>query len=93
MPDLATVIGGTARTKRRAADVLIVGHTHVPMYRDCEHGIIVNPGTLLRDWRDDLGVPPKIDGTFAVLETPSLRFTVYNSIDGSVVAQHQKERP
>ena len=89
VPDLRAVIGQTARTKMSAPQVLIVGHTHIPTYRRCDLGIIINPGCLLRDWNEDGGVPPRTGGTFAVLETPSLHFTVYDSRDGAV----RMERP
>ena len=90
VPDLATEIAGTARTKRRAADVLIVGHTHTPMYRACEHGVIINPGALLRSPAADGAFPPKTGGTFGVLVPGAGLFTVYRASDGSVVSKHRR---
>ena len=90
VPDPQTAIAGWARTKRRAADVLIVGHTHVPMYRACEYGIIVNPGALLRSPADDGALPPKTGGTFGVLDPSAWLFTVHRASDGSVVSTHQR---
>ncbi len=70
---------------RADADVLIVGHTHEPFCRRLSRGrMVANPGALLRDpaSRDDAVSTP---GTFAVLELPSLRFSVYRARDGSDV--------
>jgi predicted phosphodiesterase len=67
--------------------ILIVGHTHVPMYRSCADGIIVNPGALLRDPVDDHSIPPAVSGTFGVLEPSTLRFAVYRADTGETVLE------
>lgn len=70
---------------RAEADVLIVGHTHEPFARRLKSGrVVANPGALLRDpaTRDE-GFPSP--GTFAMLELPSKRFTVYRAADGNEV--------
>jgi putative phosphoesterase len=74
-PDLGAIL--TAAD----ADVLVVGHTHVPMHLSGPMGAIVNPGSVLRQ-------PPRTDripasGTFGVLELPSRRFTVRRASDGA----------
>jgi putative phosphoesterase len=63
------------------ADVLIVGHTHVPMHLACPAGAIVNPGSVLREATNGhLDLPAT--GTFGLLELPSGRFTVHRTADG-----------
>jgi predicted phosphodiesterase len=60
------------------ADVLVVGHTHVPMHLTSPAGAIVNPGSVLRS-------PPRAlpaSGTFGILELPACRFTVHRTADG-----------
>lgn len=82
------------------ADVLVVGHTHIAFAMQVAGGgLIVNPGTLLRDPVDPADavarrfdpklndfVPVRIEGgTFGVLELPTKRFTVHRARDGSEV--------
>ena len=81
-------------------DVLVVGHTHVPMCLEVPGGgLVVNPGALLRDpaeppdlaWHlePESGTPspaPAVPpGTFGVLELPERRFTVRLAADGTEV--------
>jgi putative phosphoesterase len=50
-----------------AADVLIVGHTHVPFVRRLGSGkVVLNPGALLRDPAP--GVDVSTPGTFAIVD-------------------------
>jgi putative phosphoesterase len=64
------------------ADVLVVGHSHLPaMIHVGGTGLIVNPGALLRS-SDVVSAP----GTFGVLELPSRRFTVFEAASGREVA-------
>jgi putative phosphoesterase len=66
------------------ADVLIVGHTHVPFVRRLSDGrIVANPGALLRDPAPgyDVGTP----GTFGVLDLAARKFSVRRARDGSVL--------
>lgn len=51
---------------KAAADVLIVGHTHVAMHVECHRGMIVNPGALLRDPGAPMDLPTP--GVFGMLE-------------------------
>ncbi|MBI2896497.1 MAG: metallophosphoesterase family protein, partial [Deltaproteobacteria bacterium] len=67
--------------KAADADVLIIGHTHVPFRLGTRRGLIVNPGSLLRDPAVPMDIPT--GGTFGVLELPSLDFTVHTAVDGS----------
>lgn len=68
------------------ADVLIVGHTHVPFVRQLGmRRLVANPGALLREPADaiDLSAP----GTFGTLtiEHERVRFEVRRALDGSLV--------
>lgn len=63
------------------ADILIVGHTHVPMDIELRgRGRILNPGALLRDPAVPGEVPTP--GTFGVLDLPSGEFQVLRAKDG-----------
>jgi putative phosphoesterase len=64
-----------------SADVLVVGHTHVPMRLSSAKGVIVNPGSILRQPPRSERIPAS--GTFGVLELPSKRFTVHRASDGA----------
>ncbi len=66
------------------ADVLVVGHTHVPMHLASTKGAIVNPGSILRQPPSSERVPAS--GTFGILELPSRRFSVHRASDGAEVA-------
>ena len=83
------------------ADVLLVGHTHLPFRMDAAGGgIVCNPGALLRDPIQKLGALPVFNpktgafesdelpagGTFGILELPSRRFTIHRAADAAVVA-------
>jgi putative phosphoesterase len=53
------------------AQVLILGHTHIPMIDRCPRGIVVNPGSVL-------GVPGiQTSYSFAVLDTTNLSVRIY----------------
>lgn len=70
------------------ADVLIVGHTHLPFeITALGGGSIVNPGALLRNITDQRYVhkQDRAGGTFGVLELPSLSFKVYRAATGTEV--------
>jgi putative phosphoesterase len=102
VPGMATVDAVRRWLGATGAEVLIVGHTHVPcVLSGLEGGMIVNPGALLRDRvGGDLPVPVIFDpqkgafvesqavprGTFGVLDLPSKQFTVYLASDGSEVS-------
>jgi putative phosphoesterase len=73
-----------AALRNADADVLVVGHTHVPTCLTVSGGrLVVNPGALLRSPAVVGSVPAP--GTFGVLELPGKRFTVYRAADGSTV--------
>ncbi|MGO9836085.1 MAG: metallophosphoesterase family protein [Polyangiaceae bacterium] len=81
---------------RAEADVLVVGHTHVPFARFVDRRLVCNPGALLRDPAEPMDggmlfdresgkfvpAPAAGGGTFGVLELPTLRFTVHRAGDG-----------
>jgi putative phosphoesterase len=84
---------------RAEADVLVVGHTHVPFARFVDRRLVCNPGALLRDPAETMEggrlfdresgkfvpAPAAGGGTFGVLESPTLRFTVHRARDGMEV--------
>jgi putative phosphoesterase len=66
-----------------AADILIVGHTHVPFARQLSDGrIVANPGALLRD--PGPGCDVATPGTFGVLDVTAAgrQFAVLRAADG-----------
>jgi len=67
------------------AEVLIVGHTHIPFaLSTLGGGLIVNPGALLRE--PDRSKPhPPTGGTFGVLDLPSRDFRVHRAVDGEEI--------
>jgi len=89
------------------ADILIVGHVHMPYEIRGKAGMIVNPGPVLRrpKHRDDAWVwshlkremvPLPQDGaggTFGVLDLPERKFAVFRVEDGTEVEILRKEIP
>lgn len=73
------------------ADVMVVGHTHVPMHLSCPAGHIVNPGSVLERSRSEESIPAS--GTFGLLELPACRFKVYRASDGRLVQHARRKRP
>jgi putative phosphoesterase len=83
------------------SDVLIAGHTHAAVVvKDVGGGMIINPGTLLREPAGGTGPVPVIyhsrrrtfvedgnapRGTFGVLELPDKGFTLHLAADGSEI--------
>lgn len=55
------------------ADVLIVGHTHVPMFMRVESGCLINPGSLYT-----FNSMRVTSHTYGVLHLPDLRFDLYD---------------
>ena len=73
------------------ADILIVGHTHVPFVRRLNDGrIVVNPGALLRDPAP--GVDVATPGTFAIIDVMLREVTVRKAKDGAVVPVRGRAR-
>lgn len=61
-----------------AADILIVGHTHVPFVRRLGDGrIVMNPGALLRAPAE--GVEVATPGTFAIVDVLTRDVTVHRA--------------
>lgn len=87
--------------ERAEADILVVGHTHVPLDIPVSSGRkIANPGALLRhpavpmeegallydpETQKFVAAPHAGGGTFGILELPSGRFTAYRAEDGAPV--------
>ncbi len=55
------------------ADILITGHTHVPISTRSYQGLIVNPGSLF----NPAGSPRSSSETYGVLDTSTLTFNYY----------------
>ena len=55
------------------ADVLITGHTHIPMYIRVDNGIVVNPGSV---YTFDSIRPTS--HTYGILHLPDLSFDLYD---------------
>ena len=84
---------------RAEADVLVVGHTHVPFARFVGRRLVCNPGALLRDPAQPMEsgmlldpvsgkfvpAPTRSGGTFGILEVPTLRFTVHTAANGAEI--------
>jgi putative phosphoesterase len=71
------------------ADILVVGHTHLPFVRRIADGrIVANPGALLRDPGRDVGVAAP--GTFASVDLMTRDVVIRSAKDGAVVAAHQE---
>jgi putative phosphoesterase len=56
------------------ADILITGHSHVPMAIQNAHGLVVNPGSLFDDQAQDSRSSSK---TYGVLEVAEMRFQTF----------------
>lgn len=100
-PEQMSVEDGRRWLEQARADVLIVGHTHLPFaVNTLGGGLIANPGALLRSpaERQEAGAwifdpdrgtfvpgPAPGGGTFGVLELPSRRFTVLTASDAAEV--------
>jgi putative phosphoesterase len=68
------------------ADVLLVGHTHVPFARRLPDGrLVCNPGALLRDPAP--GIAVLTPGTFGILDVAggTATFEVRRALDGKLV--------
>jgi putative phosphoesterase len=66
------------------ADILIVGHTHVPFVRRLDDGrIVMNPGALLRDPAP--GVDVATPGTFAIIDVLTRTVTIRRAKDGAKI--------
>jgi putative phosphoesterase len=78
--------GPASRTMLRAflselnCDVLVSGHTHVPMWFRSREGIVVNPGSVVS--------MPVVDSsrTFAMLDVDALEVTFHDVEHGELVA-------
>jgi putative phosphoesterase len=59
--------------ERIGADILITGHTHVPMMLRNERGLLVNPGSLF----NPTGFQRSSSETYGVLDVVGMRFRYY----------------
>lgn len=61
------------------ADLLVVGHTHIPMWYRCEEGLVVNPGSLISE------PVVRSSRSFAVVDVEPLTATFYDVRSGKVL--------
>lgn len=61
-------------------DVLVTGHTHLPLYMQVEEGVLVNPGSLYT-----FSSSRQTSKTYAVLDLESLNFEVFDADSKDVV--------
>lgn len=62
------------------ADLLVVGHTHVPMWYRCAQGLVVNPGSVV-------SMPVvKTSRTFALVDLQALSVTFHDVESGEPLA-------
>jgi len=67
------------------AEILVVGHTHIPcVIHVSDKRIIANPGALLRASVESTD-GPEAPGIFGVLELPSRDFRVHRASDGAEI--------
>ncbi|MEO0565139.1 MAG: metallophosphoesterase family protein, partial [Chloroflexota bacterium] len=59
-------------------DVMITGHTHVPMFLTVEHGCVVNPGSLYT-----MNTMRATSHTYGVLSLPDMSFDLYDVTKGA----------
>ncbi len=100
-PDALTHSGLCEWLDEAAADVLVVGHTHLAFCIEASgRGVVLNPGALLRDPAEPTNdawlldpvtgkfnpAPAPGGGTFGVLELPGKTFRVYAAESGAEVA-------
>jgi putative phosphoesterase len=58
------------------ADVLVTGHTHMPLYMRVEHGCVINPGSLYTFHN-----VRATSHTYGVLHLPEMTFELYDVMD------------
>jgi len=62
-------------------DIVILGHTHIPMCIQVNTTRIINPGAVCGNY-------PGGKGSFAVLTLPDFRFQIYGIDDGSLLNEY-----
>lgn len=63
------------------ADLLVVGHTHEPMWFRCERGLVVNPGSVV-----SMPVVKKTSRSFALVDMTNLSVTFHDVETGEPIA-------
>ncbi len=61
------------------ADVLVLGHTHVPVYMETPAGVLINPGSALVQHNSDRPT----SRTFGLLDTTSLEYRLFDVETGA----------
>jgi putative phosphoesterase len=62
------------------ADLLVVGHTHEPMWFRCDRGLVVNPGSIV-----SMSVVKTTSRTFALVDMTNLSVTFHDVETGEVI--------
>jgi putative phosphoesterase len=60
--------------KSLKVDVLVTGHTHIPLFMQVENGILVNPGSLYT-----FESTRQTSGTYGVLDLATMEFGVFDA--------------
>jgi putative phosphoesterase len=66
--------------KSLKVDVLVTGHTHMPLFMRVKEGVLVNPGSLYT-----FESSRQTSHTYGVLDLSELDFTVYDTRTDDVV--------
>ncbi len=66
-------------------DVMITGHTHVPMFITVENGCVINPGSLYT-----MDTMRATSHTYGVLSVPNMAFELYDVTKGHEPVELQK---
>jgi putative phosphoesterase len=68
------------------ADVLVVGHTHEPMWYRCDRGLVVNPGsTVSMSLYAGRGATVQTSRTFALVDLAALSATFHDVESGEPI--------
>ena len=68
--------------KEAGADVLVLGHTHVPIHIETRAGVLINPGSLL--CRHETRLPSS--RTFGLLDTETMAYQLFDAESGLAYA-------
>ena len=67
--------------KSLKVDVLVTGHTHMPLYMRVNHGVLINPGSIYT-----FNSSRETSQTYGVLDTKTLAFNVFHTGEKEVVS-------
>ncbi|MEL7432518.1 MAG: metallophosphoesterase family protein [Chloroflexota bacterium] len=67
--------------KSLKVDILVTGHTHMPLYMRVNHGVLINPGSIYT-----FNSSRETSQTYGVLDTKTLAFNVFYTDEEEVVS-------